>query len=130
MSRVARGQITVDPEIALVCGRRLKISASISSSEGTRNPPSLRSSFRIAMCSTAFRPGFLPGAENYCSSQNKELLFMSIRYSPTVPPKELHLPQVLSQRSLVRAVILDGSKPTCWPRFASRRYRSPYSETT
>jgi DNA-binding LacI/PurR family transcriptional regulator len=57
----------------------------------------------------SFQSRILLGAENYCSSQNRELLFMSLRYSPGVPPKELHLPQILNQRSLVRAVILGGT---------------------
>ncbi len=56
-----------------------------------------------------FQARVLLGAEAYCASQNKELLFMSFRYSPTVPAKEVHLPQILAQRSLVRAVILGGT---------------------
>ncbi len=57
----------------------------------------------------SFQARILLGAENYCSSQNRELLFTSFRYSPAVPAGDLHLPQVLSQRSLVRAVILGGT---------------------
>jgi DNA-binding LacI/PurR family transcriptional regulator len=56
-----------------------------------------------------FQAHVLCGAEAYCASQNRELLFMSIRYSPNTPPAELHLPQILSQRTIVRAVILGGT---------------------
>jgi hypothetical protein len=56
-----------------------------------------------------FQARILFGAENYCSSQNKELLFLSFRCSAGVPPREFHLPQILNQRALVRAVILGGT---------------------
>ncbi|MBV8818735.1 MAG: LacI family DNA-binding transcriptional regulator [Acidobacteriaceae bacterium] len=56
-----------------------------------------------------FQARILLGSERYCASQNLDLLFMSFRYSPSTPAKELHLPQILSQRSMVRAVILGGT---------------------
>ncbi len=56
-----------------------------------------------------FQAHILSGAEAYCSSQNKEILFLSHRYSATIPSKDLHLPQILNQRALVRAVILGGT---------------------
>src|SRR5262249_13717862 len=49
------------------------------------------------------------GAENYCSQQNRELLFMTYRYAPTVPSRDLHLPQILGERATVRAAILGGT---------------------
>jgi DNA-binding LacI/PurR family transcriptional regulator len=57
----------------------------------------------------SFQAHILLGAETYCASQNRELLFMSLHYSPSVPPKELHLPRILSRRTTVRAVILGGT---------------------
>lgn len=56
-----------------------------------------------------FQARVLLGAETYCSQQNWELLFMSFRYSPEVPPEALHLPQLLSSQTNARAVILGGS---------------------
>jgi len=56
-----------------------------------------------------FQARILFGAEAYCASQHRELLFMSLRYSAVVPPKELHLPKILSEPGLVRAVILGGT---------------------
>ena len=57
----------------------------------------------------SFQARVLFGAETYCSQHNWELLFMSFRYSPDVPPESLHLPQLLSARTSARAVILGGS---------------------
>jgi DNA-binding LacI/PurR family transcriptional regulator len=56
-----------------------------------------------------FQAQILSGAEAYCSSQNKEILFLSHRYPAGVGSRELHLPQILNQRALVRAVILGGT---------------------
>lgn len=109
VSRVARGQITVDPEIR---ARVRKAAEDLGIDlEQRRHEKSTIIAFILSNRDVlhSFQARILLGAENYCSSQNKELLFMSIRYSPSVPPKELHLPQVLSQRSLVRAVILGGT---------------------
>jgi len=49
--------------------------------------------------------GFLFGSEAYCASQDRELLFMSFRYSPTVPAKKLQLPRILNKMALSRAMI-------------------------
>lgn len=57
----------------------------------------------------SFQARVLLGAETYCTQQNWELLFMSFRYSPETPPDALHLPQLLSNRTTARAVILGGS---------------------
>jgi DNA-binding LacI/PurR family transcriptional regulator len=56
-----------------------------------------------------FQARILFGAENYCAAQGKELLFTTFRYASTVPSKDLHLPQILNQRAVVRAVILGGT---------------------
>lgn len=56
-----------------------------------------------------FQARILSGAAAYCALQDREMLFMSLRYSPTVAPEQLHLPKILTERGLVRAVILGGS---------------------
>src|SRR5258707_968997 len=109
VSRVARGQVNVDPAIRLRVRRAAEqlgmdlqerlnetstIIAFILSNRDVLNP---------------FHSRVLVGAENYCALQNRELLFMIFRYSPAVPPKDLHLPQILAERATVRAAILGGT---------------------
>jgi len=109
ISRVARGQSTVDPAIR---ARVMKAAEEIGIDlEQRRHEKATIIAFILSNRDVlhSFQARILLGAENYCSSQNRELLFMSFRYSPSVPAKELHLPQILSQRSLVRAAILGGT---------------------
>jgi LacI family transcriptional regulator len=109
VSRVARGQATVD---AAIRERVMKAAEELGVDlEQRRHEKATIIAFILSNRDVlhSFQARILLGAENYCSSQNRELLFMSFRYSPTVPAKELHLPQILSQRSLVRAVILGGT---------------------
>jgi LacI family transcriptional regulator len=109
VSRVARGQVNVDASIrarVLNAARELGIDL-----EQRRNEKSSIIAFILANRDILhnFQARILFGAENYCSSQNKELLFLTLRYSSAVPPRDLHLPQILNQRALVRAVILGGT---------------------
>lgn len=109
VSRIARGQINVDAGIrARVRNAADELGIDL---EQRRNEKSSIIAFILANRDILhnFQARILFGAENYCSSQNKELLFLSLRYSPAVPPRDLHLPQILSQRALVRAVILGGT---------------------
>jgi LacI family transcriptional regulator len=109
VSRIARGQVNVDPSIrARVRKAAEELGIDL---EQRRNEKSTIIAFILGNRNLLhnFQARVLYGAENYCSSQNKEILFMSHRYSPAVPPRELHLPQILSQRALVRAVILGGT---------------------
>lgn len=57
----------------------------------------------------SFQARVLLGAETYCTQHNWELMFMSFRYAPETPSDALHLPQLLSNRTNARAVILGGS---------------------
>jgi DNA-binding LacI/PurR family transcriptional regulator len=109
VSRVARGQTNVDP---LIRERVRKAAEELGIDlEKRRHDNAAIIAFILANRDVlhSFQARILLGAENYCSSQNRELLFLSFRYSPAVPPRDLHLPQILSQRSLVRAVILGGT---------------------
>ena len=109
VSRVARGQASVDADIR----ERVKKAAKELGVdlEKRRHEKAAIIAFILSNRDVLhnFQAHILLGAENYCSSQNRELLFMSFRYSPSVPSKELHLPQILGRRSLVRAVILGGT---------------------
>jgi DNA-binding LacI/PurR family transcriptional regulator len=109
VSRVARGEANVDPEMrrrVRVAAERLGIDL-----EERRHQKSAMIAFLLGNRTVLhhFQARVLWGAENYCSSQNRELLFLSHRYPASVAPKELHLPQILTQRALVRAVILGGT---------------------
>ncbi len=109
VSRVARGQLSVD----LAIRARVKKAAEELGIdlEQSRHEKSSVIAFVLSNRDIlhSFQARILLGAENYCSSQNKELLFTTFRYSQIVPSKELHLPEILGQRSLVRAVVLGGT---------------------
>jgi DNA-binding LacI/PurR family transcriptional regulator len=109
VSRIARGQVNVDASIRArvrIAAEELGIDL-----EQRRNEKSTIIAFILSNRDILhnFQARILFGAETYCSSQSKELLFLSLRYSSAVPPRDLHLPQILSQRALVRAVILGGT---------------------
>jgi DNA-binding LacI/PurR family transcriptional regulator len=109
VSRVARGQVNVDPAIR----QRVRRAAEQLGMDlqGRLNETSTIIAFILSNRDVlnTFHSRVLFGAENYCALQNRELLFMTFRYSPGVPPKDLHLPQILSQRATVRAAILGGT---------------------
>lgn len=109
VSRVAKGQVSVAPNIRTrvrEAAENLGIDL-----DQKQNERSNVIAFMLANRDLLhnFQARILFGAESYCASQDRELLFMSFRYSPTVPPKELHLPRILTDRSIVRALILSGT---------------------
>lgn len=109
VSRVAKGQVSVDAAIRArvhKAAEALGIDFERRRSEAT-NIVGFMLSNRDLLHN--FQARVLFGSEAYCASQDRELLFMSFRYSPAVPPKELHLPRILSQPGLVRAMILGGT---------------------
>ncbi|MEO8130315.1 MAG: LacI family DNA-binding transcriptional regulator [Bryobacteraceae bacterium] len=109
VSRIVRGQVNVDPAIR---ARVRKAAAELGiDMEQRRNEKSSIIAFVLGNRNLLhnFQARVLSGAEAFCSSQNKEILFLSHRYSASVPSKELHLPQIITQRALVRAVILGGT---------------------
>jgi DNA-binding LacI/PurR family transcriptional regulator len=56
-----------------------------------------------------FQARILVGAEAYCASQGWEMLFFVFRYPLGAAHKEIHLPQILTRRDMVRGVILGGT---------------------
>ena len=97
VSRIARGQVNVDASIrARVRNAAEELGIDL---EQRRNEKSSIIAFILANRDILhnFQARILFGAEAYCSSQSKELLFLSLRYSPSVPSRDLHLPQILSQ---------------------------------
>jgi DNA-binding LacI/PurR family transcriptional regulator len=109
VSRIARGQANVDPDMR-TRGRKAAAELGIDL-EQQRHEKSSIIAFILGNRNIlhSFQARILPGAENYCSSQHKEILFLSHRYPSTVPARDPHLPQILNQRALVRAVILGGT---------------------
>jgi DNA-binding LacI/PurR family transcriptional regulator len=57
----------------------------------------------------AFHSRILIGAEEHCAEHGWDMIFLSFNYSPQIPWKELHLPNVVQRRDVVRAVILAGT---------------------
>jgi DNA-binding LacI/PurR family transcriptional regulator len=109
VSRVAKGQNSVDNTIRARV-RKAAQSLGIDLDE-KRNEKCNIIAFMLANRDLLhnFQARILFGSETYCASQGRELLFMSSHYSPAVPAKELHLPKVLTQGDIVRALILGGT---------------------
>jgi len=57
----------------------------------------------------AFHSRILIGAEEYCAEHGWDIIFLSFNYSPQIPWRELHLPNVMQRRDVVRAVLLAGT---------------------
>jgi DNA-binding LacI/PurR family transcriptional regulator len=109
VSRVAAGQVHVD---AAIRARVRKAAETLGIDlDQKRNEKSNIIAFMLANRDLLhnFQARVLFGSEAYCASQERDLLFMSFRYSPAIQPKELHLPKILSQRGIVRALILGGT---------------------
>ena len=60
----------------------------------------------------AFHSQILIGAEASCTAHGWDMVFLSFNYSPHVHWKELHLPNILQRRDVVRAVVLAGTNST------------------
>lgn len=109
VSRVAKGQVNVDSAIRV---RVRKAAQTLGIDlDHKRNEKANIIAFMLANRDLLhnFQARVLFGSEAYCAAQDRELLFMSYSYSPAVPSKELHLPKVLTQGGIVRAIILGGT---------------------
>jgi LacI family transcriptional regulator len=109
VSRVAKGQVNVDPGIR---ARVRKAADALGIDlEQRRNEKANIIAFMLSNRDLLhnFQARILFGSQNFCASQERELLFMSFRYSASTPSKELHLPKILSERGIVRAMILGGT---------------------
>ena len=108
VSRVARNNPTVDAAIrdrVLAVAARLGVALGEKEGESGHMLVFLLSNRDVLH---GFHAKVLVGAENYCARMNWEVAFMSFRYGPEVSAKELHLPQLLTQRTIARAAILAG----------------------
>ena len=109
VTRVAKGQTNVDPDIRARVRKAAK--ALGIDLERKRNEKTNLVAFLLANRDLLhnFQARILFGSEAYCASQERELLFMSFRYSATVPGTNLPLPRILNQGGIVRAMILGGT---------------------
>lgn len=56
-----------------------------------------------------FHARILVGAEDYCRARGWDLLFLTFKYAPNTPWRDLHLPGLMRRRDVARAIILAGT---------------------
>jgi LacI family transcriptional regulator len=109
VSRIAKGHLNVDPDLRM----RVRKAAGVLGIDldRKRNEKSNIVAFLLSNRDLlhTFQARILSGAEAYCSSHHRELLFMTFHYSPVAPARELHLPRILGEPGIVRAAILGGT---------------------
>src|SRR5258708_2737524 len=98
VSRVARGQVNVDPAIRLRVRRAAEQLGIDLQARLNETSTIIALILRNRDVLNPLHSRVWAGAENYCALKNGELLFRILRYSPAVPPKDLHLPQILAER--------------------------------
>lgn len=107
VSRVMNGNSRVDPEIQKkVLDAAAKLDVDFSQRNKTK-------ALAFLLCNRtmlhAFHSRILIGAEEYCRQHGWDMIFLSFNYSPQIPWKELHVPNVMQRRDIVRAVLLAGT---------------------
>jgi DNA-binding LacI/PurR family transcriptional regulator len=106
-SRVLNGNSRVDPALQkLVLDAAANLGVDLTQRNRTKALAFLLSN-RTMMHTFHYR--VLLGAEAYCSARGWDMVFLSFNYMPQIPWKELHLPNVVHHRDMVRAVILAGT---------------------
>ncbi|HEX4808300.1 MAG TPA: LacI family DNA-binding transcriptional regulator [Bryobacteraceae bacterium] len=109
VSRIAKGHLNVD---AILKARVRRAAETLGIDlDQKRNEKSNIIAFLLSNRDLlhTFQARILFGAESYCASQERELLFMTLRYSHAASSHELHLPRILNDGGIVRAVILGGT---------------------
>jgi DNA-binding LacI/PurR family transcriptional regulator len=110
VSRVLNGNTRVDPAIRkVVLEAAAKLKIDLSQRNKTKVLAFLLSNHAVLH---AFHSRVLTGAEAYCAAHGWDMVFLSFKYSPIVPWKELTLPMVVQRRDVVRALILAGTNFT------------------
>lgn len=107
VSRVMNGNNRVDLEMQK---KVLKAAAKLEIDFSQRNKTK---ALAFLLCNrtvlNAFHSRILIGAEEYCGEHGWDIIFLSFNYSPQIPWKELHVPNVMQRRDVVRAVLLAGT---------------------
>jgi DNA-binding LacI/PurR family transcriptional regulator len=109
VSRVVAGVPTVDPAL------RMKV-RKIAEKLGVDLEQRRRSQSKVVTFLLGnrdilhpFQARLLMGAGACCTENNWEVLFLCFNYTPEIPTHALHLPQLLSDQTHARGVILAGS---------------------
>jgi transcriptional regulator with XRE-family HTH domain len=97
VSRVAAGQIHVDATIRARVRRAAETLGIDIDQKRNEKPNIIAFMLAIGMFLIISRPECYL-ATRLTAAQGRDLLFTSFHYSPTVQPKELHLPKILTQR--------------------------------
>jgi len=112
VSRVARGNTSVHEDIE----RRIRTAADKLGLNLEDSRHDRLSTVAFLLCNRdvhhTFQSLVLLGAEGYCASNERELLFISFRYPTGAPANQLHLPRAFERPDLVRGVILSGTNST------------------
>jgi DNA-binding LacI/PurR family transcriptional regulator len=107
VSRVARGNASVDPELKKrVREAAAKLGFVLEHTSRTRALAFVLSNRDMLH---PFHSHILVGAEAQCSARAWDMIFLAFRYDLHSPWKRLHLPRVLQRGDVVRAVILSGT---------------------
>ena len=106
VSRVANGSSRVSPEIQ----QRVKEAAKKLEIDLYRQGKA--SVVAFLLCNRdllhPFHSRVLVGAEGFCARHGYNMLFMSFRYPPDIPWREVYMPPTLHRRDVVRALIVAG----------------------
>lgn len=107
VSRVLNGNNRVDPVIQK---KVLEAAAKLDVDPSQRNKTK---ALAFLLCNRtmmhAFHSRILIGAQEQCAEHGWDMIFLPFNYSPQIPWNELHLPNVVQRRDIVRAVILAGT---------------------
>ena len=107
VTRIAAGSAGVSKEISLRVRRAAaQLGTDLDKKQRTRIIAFLLSNRDVLH---PFQGHILLGAEAYCASNGWEMLFLPFRYPLFGTYKEIHLPQVLDQRDLLRGIVLGGT---------------------
>ena len=107
VSRVLNGNGSVDPDMRRnVLAAAADLDIDFSQRNKTRALAFLLSN---RAKQHVFHSSVLLGAENYCAAHNWELIVQSSNYSSQIAGKDLHPPNVVVRRDIVRGAILAGT---------------------
>ncbi|HWB98640.1 MAG TPA: LacI family DNA-binding transcriptional regulator, partial [Bryobacteraceae bacterium] len=107
ISRLIRGTIHVSPDVELrIQNAAEKVGLNLRRENATRIITFLFSNRDVLHY---YHSRVLASAESYLAGRDYNLLYLSLRYSPSTPWRELHLPKLLQRRDLVSGFIVAGT---------------------
>ena len=119
VTRMAAGGAGVSKEVSLRVRRAAeKLGTDLEKKKRTRIIAFLLSNRDVLH---PFQGHILLGAEAYCAANGWEMLFQSFRYPLFGSYPEIHLPQIVSRRDLLRGIILGGTNSASLLRALKKR---------